>query len=300
MVKAVLQCRDGNEWFIVCLPAVCEREDDILKRKVGEILWPEWFTEEMFRTARRNPRTWSSLYQQRPAPDTGTYFKAEWFKTYEQNPRTGYPAGLDQNDLNVYGASDYAVTKDSENYTVHIVVGVDNKDNIYVLDLWRRQASSDVWVEKFCDMIKEWKPMGWAEETGQINLGVGPFLAKRMRERHAYVVRAQFSTSKSKARRAQSIMGRMAMNGLYCPFAADWFPEFRRELLTFDAGKFDDQVDALGLIGQVLDKMIPAQEAAGATEPLKLLSTDPEQCTVTLEDLFEANEEKRAGILRIN
>jgi predicted phage terminase large subunit-like protein len=296
-----IQGRDGNEWYVVCLPAICERDDDILGRKPGEILWPEWFTEEMFRTPKRNPRTWSSLYQQRPAPDTGTYFKAEWFKTFERDNRTGLPKGMEEGDLNIYGASDYAVTQDRENYTVHIVVGVDNRSNIYVLDLWRRQASSDQWVEAFCDLVKAWKPLGWAEETGQINASVGPFLVKRMRERNAYVARAQFPSTRSKAMRAQSIIGRMAMNGLYCPFAAEWFPEFRRELLTFDAGKFDDQVDALSLVGQVLDKMIAAENSSSEKEPAKVLSTDPSKCTVTLEDLFEMNEQRsKHGILRIN
>jgi phage terminase large subunit-like protein len=32
---------------------------------------------------------------------------------------------------------------------------------------------------------------------------------------------------------------------------APWFAEFKRELLSFPAGKQDDQVDALGLIGQL-------------------------------------------------
>ena len=36
-----------------------------------------------------------------------------------------------------------------------------------------------------------------------------------------------------------------------------WFAEFKRELLSFPAGKHDDQVDALGLIGQLLDQMVP-------------------------------------------
>ena len=66
---------------------------------------------------------------------------------------------------------------------------------------------------------------------------------------------------------AQGIRGRMAMQGLYLPRSAPWVPEFRRELLTFDAGKHDDQVDALGLIGQLLDhieagKPIPEPEKA--------------------------------------
>lgn len=300
--SGLIQCRDGNEWYVVCLPAECEREDDILGRKIGEILWPEWFTKEMFAPFKRNPRTWSSLYQQRPAPDTGVLFKSEWLKTFEQDGQTGLPDGFEPGDLNIYGASDYAVTASRENYTVHIVVGVDSKNNIYVLDLWRKQETSDKWVEVFCDLVKKWKPLGWAEETGQINSAVGPFLVKRMRERQAYVARAQFPSTKSKAMRAQSIIGRMAQNGLYCPFGAHWFSEFRKELLLFDAGRFDDQVDALSLIGQVLDKMIPADKSSSTKEVAKVLSTNPSECTVTLEDLFEANEARgnKTSVLRIH
>jgi predicted phage terminase large subunit-like protein len=300
--SGLIHCRDGNEWYVVCLPAECERDDDLLGRKVGEILWPEWFTSEMFAPFKRQPRTWSSLYQQRPAPDTGVLFKGEWFKSYEQNPLTGLPRDFEPGDLTIYGASDYAVTKDRENYTVHIVVGVDSKDNIYVLDLWRKQETSDVWIEAFCDMVKQWKPMGWAEEAGQIKSSIGPFLTKRMRERKAYVSRAQFPSKTNKVARAQSIIGRMAMNGLYCPFGASWFPEFRRELLLFDAGKFDDQVDALSLIGQVLDKMIAANGSSISKVKPKVFSTHADQCTVTLDDMFEANEQRysRAGVLRIN
>ena len=47
----------------------------------------------------------------------------------------------------------------------------------------------------------------------------------------------------------------MGLEGLYVPVHASWSPTFRAELLSFPAGKHDDQVDALGLIGQLLDKM---------------------------------------------
>ena len=43
---------------------------------------------------------------------------------------------------------------------------------------------------------------------------------------------------------------------------------FRSELLTFPAGKFDDQVDALGLIGQLLDKMLVGQKPTEQYGPL--------------------------------
>ena len=86
----------------------------------------------MFATPKRSPRTWS-FYQQRPAPDTGTYFEASWLKTYEQSEKTGFPYGMEHGDLNIYGASDYAVTEGRENYTVHIIVGFDHNSDIYVL-----------------------------------------------------------------------------------------------------------------------------------------------------------------------
>jgi hypothetical protein len=38
------------------------------------------------------------------------------------------------------------------------------------------------------------------------------------------------------------------------------YPALRSELLIFPAGKHDDQVDALGLIGQVLDRMTAGQK----------------------------------------
>ncbi len=59
--------------------------------------------------------------------------------------------------------------------------------------------------------------------------------------------------------RAQSIRGRMALNGLYAPADAPWLATLRSELLSFPAGKHDDQVDALGLVGQLLDDMFGGQ-----------------------------------------
>jgi hypothetical protein len=51
---------------------------------------------------------------------------------------------------------------------------------------------------------------------------------------------------------------------------ASWFAEFKRELLSFPAGKHDDQVDALGLIGQLLDQMVPGQKPKTPEKPKKV------------------------------
>lgn len=256
-----IEGRDGNLWYVVCIPAEAERTDDILGRQIGERVWPEWFGPDHFKPFKRNARTWSALYQQRPAPEEGDYFKREWIKPCTM--ATLPPLNTCRN----YGASDYAVTADGGDYTTHGVVSIDPEDRMYLRDVWRKQAASDEWVEAFCDLVIAHKPIGWAEEQGQIKSGVGPFLEKRQRERKAYVHREQFPTRGDKAIRAQSIRGRMALNGLYVPIDAPWFAALVAELLSFPAGKFDDQVDMLGLIGQLLDRMTSGQKPKEPDKP---------------------------------
>lgn len=236
-----LQAEHEHEgWVVLNLPAISED---------GNALWPEQYDIPALEKIRRAlpPRDWSALYQQTPSPETGDYFKREWIRTVNTLPP--------RSSLNIYGASDYAVTSDGGDYTVHVIIGIDPEGRLYLLDLWRKQSASDEWIEAFCDLVLKWKPIGWAEETGQIKAGVGPFLERRQRERKAYVHREVFPTRGDKAVRAQSIRGRMSLDGLYVAADAPFLAEFIRELMSFPVGVHDDQADALGLAGQLLDKM---------------------------------------------
>lgn len=251
---------------VLCIPAVATDKDDPLGREVGQYLWdePDGYNYGSYLRQRQKESTammWSALYQQSPSPEEGDYFKAEWFKPVAKLP--------DPKTLRVYGGSDYAVTADGGDYTVHVVVGVDPEDRIYLLDVWRKQAASDVWVDQFCNLVIEHKPMGWAEETGQIKSGVGPFLSKEQRRRNAWVAREQFPTRGDKAVRAQSFRGRAALAGVYYQSDAPWWPDLRSELLSFPAGKHDDQVDALGLVGQLLDRMLSGEKARPTEKPVR-------------------------------
>jgi predicted phage terminase large subunit-like protein len=245
--SGVIECRDGQPWTVLCLPAKCERTDDPLGRQIGEYLWPEWFDRRHWAQFERIPRTWSALYQQRPSPEEGSYFRAEWIEYVKA------PPAPKSDGWRFYGASDYAVTADGGDWTVHVVVAVDAEDRMTVADFWRGQTTPDVWIDRWCDLVLKWKPIEWAEETGQIRGSVGPFLDKRARERKAWTTRKQFPTRGDKAVRAQSIRGRMAMLGLRVPERAEWVSDFISELTAFPAGRHDDQVDALGLVGQLLD-----------------------------------------------
>lgn len=255
-----------ENWDVLDLPAI---------GKDGKALWPEQYDIATLEGIKRaiGTRDWSALYQQRPTPDEGDYFKAEWLKPYDKQPA--------RDTMRIYGGSDYAVTADGGDFTCHVVVGLDPDGRMYLLDLWRKQAASDEWVESFCDLVLKWKPMGWAEEQGQIKSGVGPFLERRMRERKAYVTREQFPTRGDKAVRAQSIRGRMALEGLYVPATATWRADFESELLRFPAGVHDDQVDALGLVGQLLVKMQAGIRAKPQTK--------------TVRDAWASNDDQGSG-----
>ena len=161
--------RGGDQWKVVKLPALADAADDPLGRALGEPLWPEWESLAQIQRKREvmGERDFSALFQQNPIPETGTYFKAEWLLPVDNIPP--------RSTLRVYGGSDYAVTADGGDYTVHAVLRLDPDDNPWLLDIWRRQAASDEWVSAFCDLVIKWRPMAWAEESGQIKSGVGPW-----------------------------------------------------------------------------------------------------------------------------
>jgi predicted phage terminase large subunit-like protein len=249
----------GEPWEVISLPALAEANDP-LGRAPGEPLWPEWFTSQQFHEAQRDARRWSALYMQRPVPEEGDYFKREWLRYFDSPPA--------RDTLHIYGASDYAVTADGGDWTVHVVCGVDPNDDLYVLDLWRQQTASDAWVEALLDLGQKWRPLDWAEEQGQILKSIGPFLERRQLERKVYFSRQQFVSVRDKPTRAQSFRARMAMGKVYFPRNAPWVSGLISEMLSFPAGKHDDMVDGLALIGRLLDDMVGGSRPPGPKKPV--------------------------------
>ena len=227
---------DDGEWTVLDLPALSE---------AGEALWPEWFPLGALERIRNNapPREWSALWQQRPQPDQGTFFQREWLREWKERPER----------LNVYGASDYAVSEGRGDYTVHQVWGVDAEGALYRLAVWRGRTNSAEWVERKLDLIREYKPLAWFGEAGKIQLAVEPMIVRRMYERNIFCRLEWLSSVHDKAARAQGFAGRAALQKVRFEPGADV-----SEYLAFPAGKHDDEVDASSLIGRALDMMHPA------------------------------------------
>jgi predicted phage terminase large subunit-like protein len=250
LIGRVLNSSDSKNWEVISLPAIAE-EDDPLGRQIGEALWPDYIPIHMLlneKTTRdkEDIRSWNSLYQQRPTAEDGYYFRKEWIKRINKIPY----------GLNYYGASDYAVSEGKGDYTVHIVVGHDPKrDDIYIVDVWRKRSISDEWINAFIDLSYDYEPLMWGEESGQIIKSLDPIIIKEMRRNNHFVFRQQFPSLTDKTSRCRSFQAYMAAGRVFIK-DADWTDDLVREMLSFPSGKHDDQVDALSLIGRMLYDMM--------------------------------------------
>jgi hypothetical protein len=254
--SGLIMCRDGREWYVVCLPAQCDREDDPIGRRIGEYLWPEWFISGHFEPFKKQTRTWNALFQQRPQPEEGTFFQRGWFKRFKY--------GEHPKNLYFYGVSDYAVSDDpSADFTDQGITGIDELGDIWVSDWWRGQAAPDKWIGTQLDMIDKWKPFCWFEEAGVIKKAVKPLQDRMALERGVFCRHEWLPSIQDKPTRARGLQARASegkvhiMQGLIID-DEDIGDMILDQLIRFPAGANDDAVDALGIIGRALDQAHPA------------------------------------------
>lgn len=255
------------QYKIINIRALAE-SDDVLGRPVGEPLWPGRFGKEWLDLRRKqSPKGFSALYQQRPSPEEGTYFKVEWIREY--NDELHLPE-----NLRLYGASDHAVgQKQEHDKTCLGVWGVDENDELWQLPImfWEK-APTDVVVEAMIGMmqhplVKHYGGINtWFATKDHIAQSIGPFLRKRMREEAVYVPIHEMSESKDKQVRAQSFRGRAAMGMTHFPKYASWWGEARSQLLTFPQATHDDYVDMCSLLGRGLDWIGKASSPKAAND----------------------------------
>jgi len=245
---------EARLWHKIDLPALAE-DDDIMGRKPGEALWPERFDEAYLEEIRiSDPRGFMALYQGRPAPKEGAFFKAADLVTYSS--MKDLPP---MEAMRFYAASDHAVAIDQKSdKSCLMVVGVDMQDHIWVMPdvVWMR-IDSQAAVEGMLVLIEKYKPQFWWAESGQILKSIGPFLRKRMLEKRTFCAIDPIVPAQDKQQRAQAIQARSAMKMVHFPVWTRWWAEAQDQILKFPASTKDDFVDTLSLVGLGLAKMRP-------------------------------------------
>ena len=243
-------CRDGQVWDVVNLPARAERADDPLGRPPGAWLWPEYWPADHWSQFQVNPRTWSALYQQRPRPAEGSFFPRGDFRLFHEGelPRL----------LTYYGTSDYAVTEGRGDYTRLIVWGLDHSRRLWRVAAWGGKTSSNVWIAAQLSLMARFRPLGgirrWFGEAGVIQKAIEPMLQEGMAAQGLHVPLFWLPSLQDKTARALAAQNLVMSHRVWVRDDPDG-QDFIDECVAFPAGRHDDAVDALSLMGRALDML---------------------------------------------
>lgn len=263
--------RDGRRWKVICLPAIADRADDPLGRKLGETLWPEWFSLEHWKPFQQNQRTWSSLYQQKPSPAEGTFFQKDWFRRYR--------LGQEPKHLNRYLTSDHAPGgQDHNDYNCARMWGVAPNSDLYMLDGFRKQCTLDVLADKVIGndkpvegpaiqgLLKRHKPFCWFPEDDNNWKAAAPFMKLQMRQQNVYVrIEPITPHGQDKPTKAQPFQAMAASGRVWIPEGPEG-DDVIAQYLKFPAGANDDEVDAASVIGRAITEAHPAIVPPQGTE----------------------------------
>ncbi len=256
LVGRIQDSPDGNDWHVVRLPAIAEK-DDPLGRSVGESLWPERWPIELLEAQKiaMGSRAFATQYQADPVPLEGNLIKGEWLQRYDKPPTefTKVVCALD-------AAAKTGVRND---YSAIVKLGA-TKSGYYVLDVWRARVEFPALMRRVKNLLDEPVPPSciYAEDTSN-----AVALIQQLRQDTTLPI-IPVAVKGSKESRVEGITGLLEAKKLYLPTEAPWLLNFERELLAFPFGKTDDQVDALTLALTKLRRQ-PVEWS------LALLNTDP-------------------------
>jgi predicted phage terminase large subunit-like protein len=278
-----------GDYKTIKLKALAEDGDEF--GEPGTYLWsdqPETYPYSEFLKQQHHVQpsvVWESLFQNRPSPLEGAFFKESWLKTYDRLPP--------RDQMQVYMAADFAVTaKATADFSVILVLGLDPAGEIFLLDMFRARCDAATSINKLIDLQKQWKALVLSVESGVIQNSLEPFIKSQMIARNEYLQIETFAARRDKVTRAQAIQGRMSTRGLWIPARSDFVGAFRQEILQFPRAPNDDIADALSAFGMLLDRLVSGS-APVQKEPRKLIVVGG-QSTCTLTDLFEAEEMRRS------
>lgn len=258
----LLAAEDGHLWSVLNIPAEAESEDDPLGRSPGEFMQSaRGRTTEQWEAikVRSGARTWASLYQGHPSPESGDVWKRGWWRRYNSllwklNPDGSYLVDADE----IVQSWDMAFkdTKGSD-FVVGQVLARKGPD-VFVLDQIHRRLSFTDTVTAFSALTRKWPQATLKLVEDKAN---GTAVIDTLRSRIGGIV--PVNPTESKYARANAVAPFIEAGNVLLPsaevalFDAGGLVD---EAAAFPNGTHDDQVDALS---QALSRLLLRPERRG-------------------------------------
>jgi predicted phage terminase large subunit-like protein len=226
------------------LPAIAVEDEcvpigfgKLQRRRQGDALWPEREPLNTLEQLRREMGAFafSAQYQQDPTPPGGNRIRWEWFGTYDQEFR--------REDFQWIAQSwDTALTSEpTSDFSVGTTWGF-RQDRWYLLDLCRERFDFPDLKRRVRALAERWNSDAVLVEYA----GSGISLVQQLRQEDPRAWRyTGRQPRQDKLTRMEAQTARLETGRYLMPSTAPWIGDFRRELLAFPRGKYDDQVDSL-------------------------------------------------------
>ena len=229
-----LLANEPKDWEVISLPALAE-ENDLLGREIGEPLWSEFGYDRIWAQKKKvevGTRTWTSLYQQRPTPDSGDMFKREWIQFYKALPQ------LDEMAISVDASFKDKKTSD---YCVIQVWGRRGA-NKYLIDQIRDQMGFPATVNAIRAMSAKYPKAHTKLVEDKAN---GTAVIDYLKKEISGLIPVEPMGGKEV--RASAISPQWEAGNIFLPHPTicPWINDFIEELIQFPQGKNDDCVDAM-------------------------------------------------------
>lgn len=256
--------REKYKWHILTLKAVIEDDEDAkkdpLKRKVGEVLWPEVFDEQVMKQMKKDvgSRDWNALYQQTPSDAKGEIYLRDWFRywckkgCHIEHQHHTIPDQFEEQAI----VLDCAFKGKEDSDFVCGLAGGRAKGNLYIFDRTKERADLPKTLKMLRAFRAKWPSIMW---TGVEDKANGPAVIQTMSSEIPGLV--EMDAIDGKPGRWHATAPAVESGNVFLPYGAWWVEDFVEVCASVPNGKHDDDADALAylilkLLGKRLDGML--------------------------------------------
>ena len=228
-----------EEWHVVNFPAIAEDSPIDLPptctlepdwREVGEPLCPERYPLKRLQRFKQTPYFWSALFQQRPSPLDGDYFKRSWWQWYSNAPE----------GMTVVLSFDCAFKETAtSDFVVGQVWGKAGAD-YYLLDQVRGRTDINGTLQMVESLSAKWPQARAKLIEDKAN---GSAVIDLLRRKVPGLIAVQ--PEGGKVVRAVAVSPYVESGNVHLPSGRAWVNDFVEEAAAFPNGAHDDQVDAM-------------------------------------------------------